>query len=102
MQVNVSPTERFGAPPAAAPELAARLREAGLDVDGVMAIGPPDGDLDAAFALARATFEQVGGTTLSLGMSGDWERAVRWGSTMVRLGTAIFGPRPVRERNAAA
>jgi PLP dependent protein len=102
VQVNVSPAERFGAAPAAAPDLAARLREAGLDVDGVMAIGPLEGDVDAAFAAARATFERVGGTTLSLGMSGDWERAVRYGSTMVRLGTAIFGPRPIRERNAAA
>lgn len=102
LQVNVSPAERFGAAPAAAPELAARLREAGLDVDGVMAIGPLEGDVDAAFAVARATFERVGGGTLSLGMSGDWERAVRYGSTMVRLGTAIFGPRPARERNAAA
>jgi pyridoxal phosphate enzyme (YggS family) len=100
VQVNVSPTERFGIAPAEAPLLAARLRDEGLDVDGVMAIGPLDGDGDAAFAVARGTFERVGGATLSLGMSGDWERAVRYGSTMVRLGTAIFGPRPARERNA--
>ena len=66
-----------------------------------MAIGPLQGDVDAAFARARAAFERVGGTTLSLGMSADWERAVRHGSTMVRLGTAIFGPRPARERSLA-
>ncbi len=101
VQVNVSPTERFGAAPADAPELAARLRDEGLAVDGVMAIGPLEGDVDAAFAAARAAFERVGGTTLSMGMSGDWERAVRHGSTMVRIGTAIFGPRPVRERSLA-
>jgi pyridoxal phosphate enzyme (YggS family) len=101
VQVNVSPTERFGAAPADAPGLAARLRDEGLAVDGVMAIGPLHGDVDAAFAAARDAFERVGGTTLSLGMSGDWERAVRHGSTMVRLGTAIFGPRPVRERSLA-
>ncbi|MEA2718341.1 MAG: dependent protein [Candidatus Eremiobacteraeota bacterium] len=99
VQVNVSPAERFGAAPADAPALAARLRAEGLDVDGVMAIGPLQGDVDAAFATARAAFERVGGTTLSLGMSGDWERAVRHGSTMVRLGTAIFGPRPAKERS---
>ena len=99
VQVNVSPTERFGAPPADAPALAARLRDEGLTVDGVMAIGPLDGDVDAAFATAQAAFARVGGTTLSMGMSGDWERAVRHGSTMVRLGTAIFGPRPARERD---
>ncbi|HEY6236935.1 MAG TPA: YggS family pyridoxal phosphate-dependent enzyme [Candidatus Elarobacter sp.] len=99
VQVNVSPTERFGAPPADAPALAARLRDEGLTVDGVMAIGPLDGDVDAAFAAAHAAFARVGGTTLSMGMSGDWERAVHHGSTMVRLGTAIFGPRPARERS---
>jgi len=100
VQVNISPTERFGIPPADAPALAARLRDEGLAVDGVMAIGPLDGDVDAAFAAAHAAFARVGGTTLSMGMSGDWERAVHHGSTMVRLGTAIFGPRPARERGA--
>jgi pyridoxal phosphate enzyme (YggS family) len=101
VQVNVSPSERFGAAPAEAPALAARLRDEGLAVDGVMAIGPLDGDIDAAFETARATYERVGGPTLSLGMSGDWEQAVRHGSTMVRLGTAIFGPRAARERSTA-
>lgn len=98
VQVNISPTERFGATPEQAPALAEQLRARGLRVDGVMAIGPMDGDPDRAFAAARSVFERVGGTTLSLGMSGDWEPAVRAGSTMVRLGTAIFGPRPARER----
>lgn len=101
VQVNVSPSERFGARPADAPQLAARLRDEGLDVDGVMAIGPLEGDVEAAFATARESFERVGGSTLSLGMSDDWERAVRSGSTMVRLGTAIFGPRPAKKRSLA-
>ena len=100
VQVNVSPTERFGAKPADAPALAARLRDEGLAVEGVMAIGPLGGDVDAAFATARVAYDRVGGPTLSLGMSGDWEQAVRHGSTMVRLGTAIFGPRPARERTS--
>jgi len=98
VQVNVSPSERFGAAPGDAPALASRLRDEGLAVDGVMAIGPLEGDVDAAFAAAHDAFVRVGGTTLSLGMSGDWERAVRHGSTMVRIGTAIFGPRPPKER----
>jgi pyridoxal phosphate enzyme (YggS family) len=101
VQVNVSPTERFGVAPADAPQLAERLRAAGLQVDGVMAIGPLAGDVDAAFGLAQATYAAVGGSTLSLGMSGDWERAIRFGSTMIRIGTAIFGARPVRERVTA-
>ncbi len=96
VQINISPTERFGIAPDEAPALAERLRAEGLDVDGVMAIGPLEGDVDAAFALARETFARVGGSTLSLGMSGDWETAVRHGSTMIRSGTAIFGPRAPR------
>ena len=99
VQVNVSPTERFGASPAEAPALAARLRDEGLAVDGVMAIGPLDGNTDAAFASARDAFERVGGSTLSLGMSNDLESAVRHGSTMVRVGTAIFGARAPRGEN---
>jgi PLP dependent protein len=97
VQINISPAERFGIPPAEAPALARRLRNEGLLIDGVMAIGPLSGDVDAAFALAAATFANVGGSTLSLGMSGDWERAIAHGSTMIRVGTAIFGPRPARE-----
>jgi pyridoxal phosphate enzyme (YggS family) len=98
VQVNISPSERFGVAPADAPDLAERLREAGLHVDGVMAIGPVAGDVDGAFALAQSVHARIGGPTLSLGMSGDWERAIRFGSTMIRIGTAIFGARPVRER----
>jgi pyridoxal phosphate enzyme (YggS family) len=101
VQVNVSPTERFGVAPADALRLATQLREGGLEVDGVMAIGPLDGEIDAAFATARETFEAIGGSTLSLGMSADWERAIRQGSTMIRIGTAIFGARPVQERVTA-
>jgi pyridoxal phosphate enzyme (YggS family) len=98
IQVNISPAERFGIAPEEAPALARRLRDEGLDVDGVMAIGPLEGNVDAAFAVARETFERVGGATLSLGMSGDWERAVAHGSTMIRIGSTLFGPRAARER----
>jgi len=101
VQVNISPSERFGVSPEEAPGLAALLRDEGLIVDGVMAIGPITENLaetDAAFARAADVFSAVGGATFSLGMSGDWERAIAHGSTMIRLGTAIFGPRPARER----
>jgi pyridoxal phosphate enzyme (YggS family) len=101
VQVNVSPTERFGVAPAGAAHLAEQLRSEGLTVDGVMAIGPLEGDVDHAFETAREAFAAVGGTTLSLGMSADWERAVHFGSTMIRIGTAIFGARPVQERVTA-
>jgi pyridoxal phosphate enzyme (YggS family) len=101
VQVNVSPSERFGVAPEGAAQLAEQLRGEGLTVDGVMAIGPLEGDVDASFALARDAFTAVGGTTLSLGMSADWERAVAFGSTMIRIGTAIFGARPAQERVTA-
>lgn len=96
VQVNVSPAERFGVAPAEAPRLAARLRDEGLDVDGVMAIGPNTDDRAAirhAFDEAAHAFEKVGGSTLSIGMSNDWREAVAAGSTMLRLGTALFGAR---------
>jgi pyridoxal phosphate enzyme (YggS family) len=97
LQVNVSPAERFGCLPADAPGLAETLRaQASLQLEGVMAIGPVSEkreEISRAFALAAKTFDRVGGTTLSIGMSGDWREAVRAGSTMVRVGTALFGGR---------
>lgn len=97
VQINISPSERFGIDPADAPALAARLREdEGLTIDGVMAIGPVTDDravLIRAFQRAAGALEAVGGGTLSMGMSGDWDEAVRCGSTMLRIGTAIFGER---------
>jgi pyridoxal phosphate enzyme (YggS family) len=96
IQINVSPGERFGVAPDDARTLAETLRSEGLDVEGVMAMGPLTADhsaIDAAFRRAAQAFERVGGTTLSLGMSGDWEDAIRNGSTMLRIGTAIFGAR---------
>jgi hypothetical protein len=97
LQLNISATERFGCPPEEGERLAEELRaEGALDVQGLMAIGPATLDRDAisrAFDLAAKTFDRIGGNTLSIGMSGDWREAVRAGSTMVRLGTALFGGR---------
>jgi pyridoxal phosphate enzyme (YggS family) len=97
LQINISATERFGVDPADAPALAARLRDdEGLAIDGVMAIGPMTDnreEIARAFARAAETFRAVGGETLSIGMSADWEQAIRSGSTMLRIGTALFGAR---------
>jgi hypothetical protein len=64
-----------------------------------MAVAPLEGDADAAFArlaqiaeLLRADHPQA--TTVSAGMSGDLEAAVRHGATQVRLGSAVLGYRP--------
>lgn len=98
LQLNISPTERFGCQPADAERLAEELRALdALDLQGVMAIGPITDDreiLARAFETAAHVFARTGGSTLSIGMSGDWREAVAAGSTMIRAGTAIFGPRP--------
>ena len=97
IQLNISPGERFGVRPEDAPGLARALRrEESLAVEGVMAIGPlgaSQPETARAFELAAAVFQAVGGTVLSRGMSEDWREALRAGSTMVRLGSALFGPR---------
>lgn len=103
LQLNISPVERFGCPPAEAPKLAETLRsQPGLRLEGVMAIGPVDVDRDTilrAFELAAMTLSRTGGSTLSIGMSGDWREALRAGSTMLRIGEALFGPRPGKGRH---
>lgn len=75
----------------------------GIALRGLMAIGPyPAGDaeLRRAFAAVRKLrdtaaqrYSLPGFTELSLGMSGDYAAAIREGSTMVRIGTALFGAR---------
>lgn len=74
-----------------------------VEVRGLMSIGPLAGDdtaVRSAFRRMRSLFLQVQEEftelpidTLSLGMSGDWKIAVEEGSTMIRLGTALFGSR---------
>ncbi len=97
VQINVSPLDRFGCSPEDAPGLADAVRALpGLAMEGLMALGPPlagRDEISRAFTLAAKTFARVGGTTLSIGMSDDWREAVRAGSTMVRIGTALFGRR---------
>lgn len=96
VQVNISPNDRFGVSPQAAPKLADYLRRLDLEVDGIMAIGPNSDDRDTirrSFEEAATLFSQIGGSTLSIGMSGDWREAVACGSTMIRIGTALFGAR---------
>ncbi len=96
VQVNISPTDRFGVAPSEAVALAAYLRSLDLEVDGLMAIGPHTEDsaqIRRSFEEAARLFSQIGGSTFSIGMSSDWRQAVACGSTMLRIGTALFGPR---------
>ena len=102
IQVNVgAEPSKGGWPPDAvgvALEAAARLE--GLKLRGLMTIPPPVERPEEArgwFRLLRALAERHSLPELSMGMSGDFEVAVEEGATMVRVGTAIFGPRPLRE-----
>jgi pyridoxal phosphate enzyme (YggS family) len=67
----------------------------GLDIAGLMCIPPVEEEPALHFALLREIARRHGIAFLSMGMSGDFETAIRFGATHVRVGTAIFGARPV-------
>ena len=98
VQVNATGEEgKGGCDPAAVADLVAAAAEAGLRVDGLMTVGPTIGGPEAArpaFRSVRRLVDQLGLRTCSMGMSDDLEVAVQEGSTRVRVGTALFGPRP--------
>lgn len=104
VQVNVSGEEsKAGVAPAAAPELVDHVLKAcpRLQLLGLMTIGAPDPSPEpVAFRRLVELRDQVQRALalsepleLSMGMSDDFEAAVRMGSTNVRIGTTIFGPR---------
>ena len=67
--------------------------ECRLDIVGLMCIPPVDEEPAMHFALLRTIAERNGLPSLSMGMSSDYEEAVRFGATSVRVGSAIFGLR---------
>ena len=80
-------------------QLVATARERGLVVDGLMTVGPtgqPPESARSGFRIVRALVDELGLTVCSMGMSGDLVIAVEEGSTQVRVGTGLFGPRPPR------
>jgi len=101
IQVNVSgETSKSGVTLLELPGLAAAIAELPrLRLRGLMAIPKPTDDFEvqrAAFRTLRQAMEELaldGLDTLSMGMSDDLEAAVREGATIVRVGSAIFGPR---------
>ncbi len=105
LQVNVGgEATKAGIPPAALPRVLAMVRTLGaLRVEGLMAIPPPLAPeavrpLFAALRELRDRQEDAAALPhLSMGMSGDFELAIEEGATLVRVGTAIFGPRPRKE-----
>jgi pyridoxal phosphate enzyme (YggS family) len=65
----------------------------GLAIEGLMCIPPLDEEPAMHFALLAKLAERLGLDELSMGMSGDFARAIQFGATWVRIGTAIFGER---------
>jgi pyridoxal phosphate enzyme (YggS family) len=108
LQVNVAADpDKFGLAPDALPTLVEQLLAEdlpGLELAGLMTIGRRHADLDETrrtFAALRGLGERCAADfgadhfhQLSMGMSQDFELAIAEGATMVRVGSAIFGPRP--------
>jgi len=101
VQVDVVGAQgRNGCRPEDVAELVTALRHEELDVAGLMTIGPP-GPAEAsrpAFALVRDLATGLGLAECSMGMTDDMDVALAEGSTMIRLGRALFGERPPRPR----
>jgi pyridoxal phosphate enzyme (YggS family) len=90
-QVNIAgEAQKGGCPPPELPALVDALRDLGLAVDGLMTVPPLSGDPRPHFAALRDLAQQHGLAVLSMGMSGDFEAAIAEGSTLVRVGTALF------------
>ena len=69
-------------------------RDKDLPIRGLMAIPPVDEEVSLHFALLKKLADNNGLTGLSMGMSDDFEKAISFGATHVRVGSAIFGSRP--------
>lgn len=96
VQVNTGEEEqKAGVAPRNADGLIARARALGLIVEGLMCIPPADEAPGPHFALLRKIARRNGLDVLSMGMSGDYDVAIRFGATHVRVGSALFGERNV-------
>ena len=94
VQVNTGEEpQKAGALPRETADLIAYARKLELPVDGLMCIPPADDDAAPHFALLLKLAREHGLSHLSMGMSGDFELAVKFGATHVRVGSAIFGAR---------
>ncbi|TPJ67212.1 YggS family pyridoxal phosphate-dependent enzyme [Mesorhizobium sp. B2-6-1] len=95
VQVNTgSEPQKAGIEPREAVTFVARCRDVhGLAIEGLMCIPPADENPGPHFALLEKLAREAGVAKLSMGMSGDYETAIAFGATSVRVGSAIFGSR---------
>jgi hypothetical protein len=98
LQVNVTGEEgKGGCLPAEVGELSRAAQDLGIDVLGLMTVGPTNEDpivTRITFRTLRSLANEHGLRQCSMGMTGDLEIAIEEGSTMVRVGSALFGDRP--------
>lgn len=96
VQVNTGEEpQKAGVGPADADAFIADVRKVyGLKVEGLMCIPPADEPPGPHFALLAKIAARNGLAKLSMGMSSDFETAIRFGATSVRVGSAVFGARP--------
>mgnify|MGYP001104091518 FL=1 len=95
VQVNTGEEpQKAGVAPLESDAFIADLRRSyDFDIEGLMCIPPAEEPPGPHFALLRKIAERNGLTKLSMGMSGDFETAIRFGATSVRVGSALFGAR---------
>ena len=94
VQVNTGEEpQKAGILPADADAFIKQCRDMDLPITGLMVIPPVEEEPSLHFALLRKIAERNGLAGLSMGMSGDFERAIALGATHVRVGSAIFGER---------
>ena len=95
VQVNTgSEPQKAGIDPREAVAFVQRCREVhGLAIEGLMCIPPIDENPGPHFALLEKLAREAGVAKLSMGMSADYETAIGFGATSVRVGSAIFGAR---------
>ena len=94
IQVNTGEEEqKAGVLPGEADAFIAETRALGLPLSGLMCIPPVDEEPSLHFALLAKIAARNGLEGLSMGMSGDFERAIALGATHIRVGSAIFGER---------
>jgi pyridoxal phosphate enzyme (YggS family) len=101
IQVNFTgEADKGGCDPGDLEPIVARARHRDLVVVGMMVVGPTSGDRDLTrrvFAEAAQVRADLGLVELSMGMSGDIDLAVEAGSSMVRVGSTVFGSRPPKD-----
>ncbi|MDY7097649.1 MAG: YggS family pyridoxal phosphate-dependent enzyme [Pseudomonadota bacterium] len=94
VQVNIGDEEQKGGCPISdLPAFLTQVRDAEVPIAGLMCLPPAEIEPAPFFAFLAKLADDNGVEGLSMGMSGDYETAVRLGSTHIRVGTALFGPR---------